>query len=209
MDNLDKKGFKVFALLEHVVDLKEEKIHGFRVVSRLFFDDEEVSFKDITDRSLKVKVETSVLETLGSYKSPGVIFINFPVSLGIEELSFYGKSFVLNLPISMGLKNLFHYRNRAKKCGLKVALDDFTTIGYELKDTLLGAFDYVFFSDDFYTNASKANLLKAVNFIKFFGSKTCFKKIDTLKKLNLAKELNVDLGHGYLFGYDQLRVSVA
>ncbi|MFN3813137.1 MAG: diguanylate phosphodiesterase [Aquificaceae bacterium] len=208
MDISDGKNIKVFALLEYVIDLKEEKLYGFRAVSKLFFGDNEVSFRDITDRSLKVRVETSVLETLRSFKRSEVMFINLPVSLEIEELPLYGRNLVLNLPISMGFKNLFHYRNRAKKCGLKVALDDFTTLGYELKDTLFGSFDYVFFSDDFYTNASKANLSKAVKFIKFFGSKTCFKRIDTSKKLKLAKELDIDLGHGYLFGYDQIGVGI-
>ncbi|MGB9874058.1 MAG: diguanylate phosphodiesterase [Hydrogenobacter sp.] len=204
----DRKNLKVYALLENVVELDTGNLHGYRVVSRVLYGDEEVSFTEIANRDLKMKIEMAVLETLKSLDKKGMFFINLPISINIESLPLYGKNLVVNLPMGMGLKNLHIYRNRVKKCGLGIALDDFTTIGYELKDLMFGAFDYVFFSDDFYTNANRDDVKKAVELVKYYGSKVCFKKIDTTQKLQLANRLGAQLGHGFMFGYEQIKAHI-
>ncbi|SNZ16783.1 EAL domain-containing protein [Hydrogenobacter hydrogenophilus] len=204
----DRKNLKVYALLENVVELDTGNLHGYRVVSRVLYGDEEVSFTEIANRDLKMKIEMAVLEALKSLDKKGILFINLPISINIESLPLYGKNLVVNLPMGMGLKNLYIYRNRVKKCGLGIALDDFTTIGYELKDLMFGAFDYVFFSDEFYTKAKKEDVKRAVELVKYYGSKVCFKKIDTTEKLELANRLGAQLGHGFMFGYEQIKAHI-
>jgi EAL domain-containing protein (putative c-di-GMP-specific phosphodiesterase class I) len=204
----DRKNLKVYAVLENVVELDTGNLHGYRVVSRVLYGDEEVSFVEIANRDLRMKVEMAVLEALQSLDKKGVFFINLPISINIESLPLYGKGFVVNLPMSMGLKNLYIYRRRIKKCGLGIALDDFTTIGYELKDLMFGVFDYVFFSDDFYTKANKDDVKRAVELVKYYNSKVCFKKIDTTQKLELANRLGAQLGHGFMFGYEQIKAYI-
>ncbi|MEZ0361910.1 MAG: diguanylate phosphodiesterase [Hydrogenobacter sp.] len=204
----DSKNLKVYAVLENVVEIETGRLHGQRLVSRIVYGNEEGSFAEIANRDLKMKIEIAVLETVRSMNKRDVIFVNLPISLNIESLPLYGNNLVVNLPMGMGLKNLYIYRSRIKKCGLGVALDDFTTIGYELKEIMFGAFDYVFFSDDFYIKANKDDLKRAVELVKYYGSKVCFKKIDTVQKLDLASRMGAQLGHGYLFGYEQIKAQL-
>jgi hypothetical protein len=114
----DRKNLKVYAVLENVVELDTGNLHGYRVVSRVLYGDEEVSFVEIANRDLRMKVEMAVLEALQSLDKQGVFFINLPISINIESLPLYGKGLVVNLPMSMGLKNLYIYRSRIKKCGV-------------------------------------------------------------------------------------------
>lgn len=204
----DDKNLKVYAVLENVVEIETGNLYGYRLVSRIIYGDEEGSFAEIANRELKMRIEMAVLEAVRSANKSGVIFVNLPVSVNIESLPLYGKNVVVNLPMGMGLKNLYIYRSRIKRCGLGVALDDFTTIGYELREVMFGAFDYVFFSDGFYTNASKKDVKRSVELVKYYGSKVCFKKIDTTSKLEIARSVGAQLGHGFLFGYEQIKAQL-
>jgi len=202
------KTFRVYAIFENVIDLKTGNLHGYRLVSRIYYGNNEVSFIDLYDKELKANIERRVLDTLKSLNKNVLFFIPLPISITIESLPIYGINLVVNLPIGMGFKNIYEHRKRIKNCGLMTALDDFTTIGYELKEVTLGTFDYVFLSDEFYMQARKSDLKKVVDLFKYFGSKVCFKKIDSKKKLDIALEVGSDLGHGYIFGYEDVKVDL-
>ena len=151
----------------------------------------------------------AVLKKVVEEKSNVILFINLPVSMPTESLPLLGKNLVLCLPMDMSLQEMAMTLGYAKKSGLKVALDNFTTIGYEIREIRLGNFDYVFFRDDFYMNVRKSELKRLIANIKFFNSLVCFKNIDSVKKLEFAKEVGADLGHGYFFSSEEIPVLVA
>ena len=66
----------------------------------------------------------------------------------------------------------------------------------------------MFFSEDFYTNTKMSNLERLIADFKLFKVKLGFKKIDSLKKLNLALKLGIDVGHGYFFGSETLLAGI-
>ncbi len=87
-----------------------------------------------------------------------------------------------------------------------VCLDNFYTSTYDLKEIVVGSFDYVFFRDDFYKNAKERDLEKVIAYFKQFGCKVCFKKMESIKYIEYAMKLGVDLGHGHIFGQEYVVV---
>lgn len=69
----DRKNLKVYAVLENVVELDTGNLHGYRVVSRVLYGDEEVSFTEIANRDLKMKIEIAV-NRLGAQLGHGFMF---------------------------------------------------------------------------------------------------------------------------------------
>ncbi|ADC89450.1 diguanylate phosphodiesterase [Thermocrinis albus DSM 14484] len=205
---MESKKLKIFAILEHVVDIKTGELHGYRVLSRLVSKEEEISFEDIPSKETKANAEKSVLNAVCRREPDKPLFINMPFSLSIEDLPIYGVNLVVCIPISLSLVQISKTMSLLKGLGLKVALDDFTTVGYQLKELRLGSFDYVFVDDEFYTNAGSKEIQRVVAFLKGFGSKVCFKRIDSTKKLEIALQAGADLGHGYFFGSETFQVGV-
>lgn len=200
---------RAYAILENVVDLNTGALHGYRVLSRMRAKSgDEIGFLDIRDKQLRKEIEMAVLKVAVEKKGDVKLFINLPVSVPLESLPLLSKNFVLCLPVDMKLQDMAVTVGFVKKAGLKVALDNFTTVGYETKEVRLGAFDYVFFKEDFYMNVKKSEIKKLIENIKFFGSLVCFKNIDSYKKLEVAQELGADLGHGYFFSFEEIPVIV-
>ncbi len=205
---MEGKKLRVYAYLENVVNLKDQSLHGYWVLTRVFYDNLELSFKDLVDRETRAKAESMVLRTVARKIITKPIFIKKPLTMELEELPVISKNFVVCLPQDMGLSELAEIIGSLRRGGLKCALDGYSTIGYETKEFRVGAFDYVFLSEDFYTNAKISDLERLTASFKLFNVKVGFKNIDSTKKLDLAIKLGVDVGHGYFFGSETLSIGI-
>ncbi|MEJ7619486.1 MAG: diguanylate phosphodiesterase [Aquificaceae bacterium] len=205
---MEGKNTKVYANLESVVNLKDQSLHGYWVLTRILSGNSELSFKDIVDKDLRAQAETMVLKAVAKKVLTKPIFIKKPIAMDLEYLPVISKNFVVCLPQDMKLADLAEAISFLRKSGLKSALDGYSTIGYEVKEFRVGTFDYVFFSEDFYTNTKISNLERLIANLKLFKVKLGFKNIDSLKKLNLALKLGIDVGHGYFFGSESFLAGI-
>ncbi len=205
---MEGKNIKVYANLESVVNLKDQSLHGYWVLTRILSGNSELSFRDIVDKDVRAQAESMVLRAVGKRVLTKPIFIKKPTAIELEHLPVISKNFVVCLPQDMKLADLAEAISFLKKSGLKSALDGYSTIGYEIKEFRVGTFDYVFFSEDFYTNTKISHLEGLIANFKLFNVKLGFKNIDSLKKLNLALKLGIDVGHGYFFGSETLLAGI-
>ncbi len=194
-------------VLEHIVDLRTQQLFGYRVLSRILMDGgKELRFQEIGDENLRRKLELNVLKETVKLPKDKKLFINIPISLSLDNLPLYGQNFVVCLPADLSSDVLARILFSIKNCKLKSALDDFYvarySVGEESAEMKLGAFEFVFVKEEFYTKNSKSDVVKAVSYMKNFGSKVIFKKLDTYKKVKLAMDYGADYGHGYFFGYE-------
>ncbi len=204
---MDKK-YRVYVVLESVVDLRDGSMHGYWVLTRIKTGDSEISFSEIANKDIRRRAEEMTIRYVAGKVPNKRLFINPPQSIPMNMLPLLSKNFVICLPMDLSLKETAEVLSFVKKSGLKSALNNYKTVGYDLSNIRLGAFDYVFFSDDFYTNASKSDLEKIVASMKLFKTILCFKNIDSQKKLDLALDLGIDLGHGYFFGSEEHVVGI-
>ncbi len=203
---MEGKSIKVYANIERVVNLKDQSIHGYWILTRVLSGNLELGFNDITDKYTKATAESMVLKAVARKIQKEPIFIKKPISMDPEYLPVLADNFVLCIPQDIKLMELKEIMSFARKSGLKLALDGYSTIGYELKEFRIGTFDYVFFREDFYINTKYSDLERLISNFKLFKAKVGFKNIDSVKKLNLAIKVGADLGHGYFFGSETLFV---
>ncbi len=196
---------RVVGVLESIVELKDNKLHGYKVVTRIISQSAEMPYRYATDRELRLKAERTVIEHV-SKRINNRLFFTLPESMDLNELALINPNAVVCLHLSIGLQYMADYLKDIKRKGLKACLDDFYTADYELKELVIGAFDYVFFSESFYTNAREKDLSKAIAYFKQFGCMVGFKKLDSISKVEYALKLGADLGHGYIFGHEYMNV---
>jgi len=205
------KKLKAEMVLEHIVNLKTQRLFGYRVLSRIIMDGEKgLRFQEIGDESLRKQAELSVLKGVAKFSKDKELFINMPISIEMESIPLYGRNFVICLPADLSSYTLAKILLSTKNLKLKSALDDFYVarygVGEESEEMKLGAFDFVFVKEEFYMNSSRSDVAKAVFYAKSFGAKVIFKKIDTYKKVQLAIDCGADYGHGYFFGYETYNI---
>ena len=193
-------------VLEAIVELKENKLHGYKLLTRIMAGNEEVSYRYITDLDVRKKAEHRIVQYISQKYPNSKLFINLPESMSIDELVLLNPNAVVCIPASLSIKSIGTYSMEIKTKNLKICLDDFYTADYELSELIMGSFDYVFFREDFYVNAKRRNIERVIAYFKHFGCKVGFKKIDSVDKLEYALDLGVDLGHGYLFGQEYVLV---
>ncbi|MFN3263498.1 MAG: diguanylate phosphodiesterase [Aquificaceae bacterium] len=187
-----------------MVNLKDGSLHGYWVLTRIVSGGIEIGFNDIINKETKAEVENMVLRAVASRILDKPLFIRIPISRELSYLPALSKNFVLRIPSDVSMKQLGEIMTVVRKGGLRTALDDYRTTGYELKEIRIGSFDYVFFNEDFYTNAKRSDIERIIASFKLFKTKVGFKNIDSEKKLKLAQSIDVDLATGYLFGSESL-----
>ncbi|MDW8294905.1 MAG: diguanylate phosphodiesterase [Aquificaceae bacterium] len=205
----EKKKFRVFALLEHVVELSNGSLHGYLVGTKFMLGNAELSYKDLFDRQIRDRAESMVIDYVIKSRKEKRLFIRVSREKDIDYLKIEASSnLVVCLSVATKLDSLAKTITSIKRSGMKCAICDYSTIGYELKEFRMGSFDYVFFRDDFYAYAKRNELKKLIDTMKFFKILVGFRNIDSGEKLNQAISLGVDLGHGYLFGSEMVPVGI-
>ncbi len=193
-------------VLDSIVELKGNKLHGYKVLTRLMSGSGEVPYGYITNRELRLKAERAVIKHVSKYYINNRLFFTLPESMDLNELALINPNAVVCLPLSISLWDMGNYLRDIKGKGLKACLDNFHTPDYELKELIVGSFDYVFFSESFYTNAREKDLSKAIAYFKQFGCMVGFKNLYSVSKMEYAIRLGVDLGHGYMLGGEYVTV---
>ncbi|MCX8164166.1 MAG: diguanylate phosphodiesterase [Aquificaceae bacterium] len=203
------KSLRVYATLEHVVKLPDGSLYGYLLTTRILSGNVEIGYGEITDKNIKENAEFMAIKHIVNKHTNKKIFIRMPQESGMKYLQTApNPNVVICLPIDMRLENMAKIVALVKKLGMKCAICDYSTIGYELKEFKLGSFDYIFLRDDFYTNAKRSELKKLIDTMKFLKITVGFRNIDSTDKLKLALSMDADIGHGYLFGSEMVPVGI-
>ncbi|MEN3027973.1 MAG: hypothetical protein ABDH29_01845 [Aquificaceae bacterium] len=200
---------RVFALLEHIVELSNGSLHGYLVGTRVMMGNAELSYRDLLDKQIREKAESMVINYVIRRYKENRLFIRVSQEGDLDYIRAEDSSkLVACLSVAMKFESLARTIASAKRSGMKCAICDYSTTGYELKEFRLGSFDYVFFRDDFYAYARRNELKKLIDTMKFLKILVGFRNIDSREKLSQALSLEVDLGHGYLFGSEMVPVGI-
>ncbi|SHK40054.1 EAL domain-containing protein [Thermocrinis minervae] len=202
------KRLKVSMVLESIVRLRDDTLYGYKVLSRVYTrEGEEIHFLELS-KDVRAKVENTVLEYALKNLKDINIFINLPVELSIDSVLLKKADLFVCINADMSIQDLAFYVQKIKTAGGRICIDDFYVPTMDFSQMLLGSFEVVALKEDFYSKLNHKDLKRLVSYIKQFGSLVCFKKIDSLKKLQLAIDVGADLGHGYIFGYEEHIVGI-